>query len=527
MRQLDLCRCCLAVGCDKDISEEYEEDGRKEIYSDMLLDTFNIFISYEDVGGKCQICEDCISRLRESAAFKAQVIEAGKAITQKLKNTRIESEGDEVVRADENIKMEVCEEVELSYEDFDFTQFTGGNDDDEIYIIKLEDGSCVAGAGDEISALADNLRRNEITRGLLGSEVSVKTPKHKPVLKPKKEKPKKTQTEVTQRHLDMRANSLKLVRNSNMCLFKAGRGKFSCFYCFQSYPDMTQLREHSKTHSHTKELVIKINPVSHLCYKKADISSLHCARCLEPCESIEALQQHLTIIHDFTFSDDGHLLIPFKLDNGNYCAICNLLCNTFVFLSMHMNSHFPNYVCETCGAAYINFKNLDVHRRVVHLRKCKKCLQDNCTCKEVKLGGRHNSRMCLECNITFKYSYLYKEHNYQVHGAKRPIATCNICAKTFLTPNNLKLHVRRIHNAERNHVCRICDMSFFTAHGMRKHIRRTHTDVEIKPYSCDYCACKFKMKYSLSKHLKNRHGRRMDGRLFNDVGLTLEEMQGK
>lgn len=332
--------------------------------------------------------------------------------------------------------------------------------------------------------------------------------------------------EITQSHVDMRTDTLKLIRNSNMCLFKAGRAKFGCFYCYETYLTMDELKEHSKTHSHTKELVIKINPVTGLAYKKAEISNLHCNRCLEPCEDLKALQEHLTVIHDFTFSDAGHLLIPFKIENGLNCAICGVICNTFAFLSMHMNSHFPNYVCEICGAAYINFKNLDIHKRIVHSTKCKKCVdKEKCVCdKEVKVGLKPNKRTCTQCNLIFRYSYLLKEHNYQMHGAKRPIATCNICLKTFLTPNNLKLHVRRIHNAERNHVCKICDMSFFTAHGMKKHIRRTHTDIEVKPYSCNFCVCKFKMKYSLSKHLKNRHGRRLDGSLFDDIAIQLEEI---
>lgn len=49
MKQLDICRCCLTVGCDKDISGTYEENGQTEVYSDMLLDTFNIFVSFSIV----------------------------------------------------------------------------------------------------------------------------------------------------------------------------------------------------------------------------------------------------------------------------------------------------------------------------------------------------------------------------------------------------------------------------------------------------------------------------------------------
>lgn len=40
-----VCRCCLTEGCYKDISTEYFWMGRREVYAEMLSDTFDLTVS--------------------------------------------------------------------------------------------------------------------------------------------------------------------------------------------------------------------------------------------------------------------------------------------------------------------------------------------------------------------------------------------------------------------------------------------------------------------------------------------------
>lgn len=40
------CRCCLTKYCYKDISSEYYDSGHKEMYEDMLRQTFNIQVQF-------------------------------------------------------------------------------------------------------------------------------------------------------------------------------------------------------------------------------------------------------------------------------------------------------------------------------------------------------------------------------------------------------------------------------------------------------------------------------------------------
>lgn len=40
-----VCRCCLTEGCYKDISTEYFWMGKREVYAEMLSETFSVSVS--------------------------------------------------------------------------------------------------------------------------------------------------------------------------------------------------------------------------------------------------------------------------------------------------------------------------------------------------------------------------------------------------------------------------------------------------------------------------------------------------
>lgn len=44
-----VCRCCLTEGCYKDISTEYFWMGKREVYAEMLSETFDLTVSLYDV----------------------------------------------------------------------------------------------------------------------------------------------------------------------------------------------------------------------------------------------------------------------------------------------------------------------------------------------------------------------------------------------------------------------------------------------------------------------------------------------
>ncbi|CAK1587517.1 unnamed protein product [Parnassius mnemosyne] len=89
----NVCRCCLAEGCYKDISSEYFIAGKKEVYAEMLKDVFNLEISYQKYGGPSRhsrlICENCIGKLRDAREFKYKVLASEKSFIKFLDDLQI------------------------------------------------------------------------------------------------------------------------------------------------------------------------------------------------------------------------------------------------------------------------------------------------------------------------------------------------------------------------------------------------------------------------------------------------------
>lgn len=291
--------------------------------------------------------------------------------------------------------------------------------------------------------------------------------------------------QIPQSQINRKQNSLKLINNANLCLFDSLKTRFKCFYCKNSYLNITELRNHTTLHSDPKYLKMCINRLQGMSFKNVDISNLACKICSLKLNNLDDLQNHLTQMHKVEFSGTDHMLIPYKLEEGFQCVLCKDSFNTYYRLSIHMNSHYSNHVCEICGASYINRLSLRVHVHSLH--KEKKCSMCNLTfsnnySKIKHMRKIHNrseaNRYCLLCNKTFRYTYLLNEHKIQEHGMKRQLSVCQECGKSFLSLVNLRTHMRAVHLKERNHPCQYCGMSFFTSCDQRRH-ERTHQDVRL------------------------------------------------
>ncbi|KAL0808649.1 hypothetical protein ABMA28_013087 [Loxostege sticticalis] len=519
----NVCRCCLTDGCYKDITNEYFYGGENEIYSKMLRDTFNLTIS-QHTQLKQLICEDCITKLRDAAKFKKMVADTEVTLLQMLKSSE-----DVVSDAEPPLKQENSD----YYDDFDDRLDDHFNDDfswdigdnalgdenkGQIFVIKLE-------PKEEPVPIPKKKPTKIVKKASVSKKVEPKTKSKqtsgskniKKAIIPSastKSRQLRDKPAISQSQIAARENSLKLILNSNLCLFKSLKTKFRCFHCSESYMTMQELREHSKSHSNTRSVQLRINCLKGMTYRNVDISSLTCKLCEENCASLDYLKSHLIEKHNIQFGNGDHFLIPYNLENDFKCVLCEQKFNTFTRLSIHMNSHYTNNVCEICGVSYINRLSLRMHVSSVH--KEKKCSLCSATFVSHYLRVKHMKkvhntgaykRYCLLCNKTFRYTYLLDEHRIQEHGVKRQICNCPECGKTFLSPQNLKIHIRSVHVKERNHPCSVCGMRFFTKCDQKRH-ERTHEDV--RSYACGYCEGRFKAKDSWRRHLRRQHAHLFD-----------------
>ncbi|XP_063836989.1 uncharacterized protein LOC135086117 isoform X3 [Ostrinia nubilalis] len=81
----NICCCCLKSDCFKDISSEYEFSGHKEVYGDMLNETFHLQVPKhfpEDYIVQL-ICDQCIVQLREAYAFRSRMLDSQAVILQR------------------------------------------------------------------------------------------------------------------------------------------------------------------------------------------------------------------------------------------------------------------------------------------------------------------------------------------------------------------------------------------------------------------------------------------------------------
>ncbi|XP_038221180.1 myoneurin-like isoform X13 [Zerene cesonia] len=468
-----VCRCCLSEGCYKDISTEYFWMGKREVYAEMLLETFDLTISYAQSGTPNShsrlICEPCISRLRDAADFKRQVKECEQTFLQcfnPISSVDIEIPMD--ITDKEPVKVEkVKQEKENSYDDDDYGDAPEFLDDDD----DLDDQPLMNLATKvpkketvDVMDLLDNAKAvKRKSSKAKTSPAKRKAKEAKPAAsKAKPEKKKKgsdalagTTSNVTvkwkkkTRVVEEKANAAAILQFSNAVAFRYLRGKLMCAYCPVICVNMIELRVHAQTHDKldliTKPEIRNSFPL------RIDISDLTCSICNHAVEKLSNLKSHLANQHDKDIpSENG--VVPFVLTGTELrCVHCGLLFQCFMTLSIHMNMHYQTYVCHACGKGYSGKHKLRAHMK----------------CHE---SGQF---ACPTCNAVFSNRVLKNRHVAVAHGPKKRYR-CPLCNEPFESYHSRLQHLDKIHDQKSEYRCHLCSAAFVSATGRYSHVRVVH-----------------------------------------------------
>ncbi|KAG7298302.1 hypothetical protein JYU34_017901 [Plutella xylostella] len=492
--QSPVCQCCLSSTQRfyKEVASEYFWMGEKEVYEDMLLKVFSISLTSNEKDPR--ICELCVNKLRDASTFKKQVLRSQETLASRVVDDTL----DNLIK-DENGIETLAKSMDPFYRDdhnIDDT-FEGTSEPmtPEVEVKEEPHTSENLRISDEETDDVKPCQPADSKRVTRSSEANTGT-----------EKPKQKR-DKWKRENALKSNTVELLKNSDLCPFKWHKNKYQCFCCKDTFADMKFLRQHTGIHTweDIKSVITRYNSVL---FHKVDMSSLSCKICLQSQMDVKILREHLIKLHSVSFNEDeGDLLIPFKLESGYECAICSESFLVFHKLNIHMNKHYQNYICETCGAGFTNQSNLREHS-LIHdgkLNVCEMCKIEFANAYQKKqhdssVHQKCSTRVCPYCSERFSGHYGRLLHMVTVHGEKRPEFKCSSCERVFLRKYLLNAHVRKFHMREKKHECEVCSIKFFNKSDLVNHAV-THTGV--KNFVCSFCGKSYSRKGTLTWHLKS------------------------
>ncbi|XP_048485661.1 zinc finger protein 260 [Plutella xylostella] len=529
-----LCRCCGELKKCRFLNEEYDYAGTKEVYADIMMDCFGLLLSHLD-GKPLErlVCATCVVRLREASCFKRQVLRAEEAF---LAMKIMYHEGDsEVVVKEDAPSLPGLDAVKLE------PQFPGTPrsppapavaDDDSDRDYTEESDRKVEVTITPTSAPPPppprRQKRRQPAPGASGNKIVERT---------KKEAMLRLQQKNRERDVNYttETNIASLVECSYVCPFKCRHNNLICFYCGILCTEPEVLRTHTISEHNPKKF--KITQQKKMI--KMDITRIDCRLCDEKIYSLESLKLHITKVHRVEYYFDyPDSVLPFRLTKGELsCALCELKYPYFHALNKHMNVHFSNYVCETCGLGFVDKCRFDMHlqRHEDGDFPCPTCgknfrAQYN---RDLHIDRVHKKKgrvYCPKCDVMLM-SYPQKlKHLMEVHGDEPMSFPCGLCSKVCMTRRMLTIHKRKDHLKDYRYECQYCGQKFFTRFALTNHMpthtgernfkckvcektyprlktlkdhMRIHTND--RRYRCHICGQAFIQNCSLKAHLKSQH----------------------
>nr|XP_032526260.1 myoneurin-like isoform X4 [Danaus plexippus plexippus] len=559
-----VCRCCLAEGCYKDISTEYFWMGKREVYAEMLLETFDLNISYSQSGGPNSnsrlICEPCISRLRDAADFKRQVTECERSFTQYLDPVATDVDVD--LGLEKEVKIErVKDEKSMSDDEFVAPEFVDDDDDDD----DLDDQPLTKLASKipkkESVDVLDLLDNAKVTEKRKSSSKTKSSPAKKSKLKkevassskvkPEPRKKKGTVKKVIWKrrrrpYNDHRDNAAIIIEFSNVCPFRWKRGRNSAVvdikqemdidmenfvtYDSMARAEIVKRRAEGNERRAAFRKNIKIIMTSSTAYPFKYIKGTYlCFFCENSFLEPEKLREHTQKIHtDRAFKLKKYE--PLKMDfSASICKLCGTGVDDYLNLKAHLRDHgkildsthgesiLPykltkdDHCCQICGKRYEMFLSLHRHMNDHYEHFiCETCGKRFATTQRLLNHSRTHERRdfpCKHCGETSSsYAALYA-HIAKVHRLNKRYK-CPICDEKFASYKYRIKHLNTVHGEKTTlFPCPSCPKVFDLCSRRTAHVRSHH--LQERNHTCSVCGMKFFSNYELQEHSVKHVGARI------------------
>ena len=316
-------------------------------------------------------------------------------------------------------------------------------------------------------------------------------------------------------------------------------GKYPCNMCNVLYVGKHRLREHKAVDHYG--FTYDCNQCSSSFSSRAVLSG-HIASAHEGINlTCESCKQSFKDLKSF----EGHkrLKVP--------CDECDFIACHKIKLIMHRNlQHDPNNIdgtfrCSVCSFTAKKSGTLYYHFRYTHMGLTLSC--DHCEYKTAKSYAMKTHKETVHLKITYnceicdyktKNKLKLPRHVKTAHEGFR--YKCNECEYDGPSPMMLKCHKKSKHLMIKNK-CDQCDSVYETTESLRRHILEKHEGKTYKCKSCDYvarqpnlltvhnatkhlnqykficseCGYKTGMKSTFRLHLRNKHGKSLDGNKTN------------
>ena len=115
-------------------------------------------------------------------------------------------------------------------------------------------------------------------------------------------------------------------------------------------------------------------------------------------------------------------------------------------------------------------------------------------------GNYYNNSEPLKTHIEIMHKGLYEIRQFE----NKNVIKCKDCDSIFTgikmrqCESNLKIHIRSVHEGERNFSCNMCEKAFWHPFGLKRHINCVH--YKKKYASCNNCGKSFSEPAYLKKH---------------------------